>query len=93
MQHPHDAEQQGVGDGLVELAGMAWHLVDMLEDEGPGHVCDLADDLGVHQVAQADEAGGGACGDGDVVEHRPDAELRLADIEPEGDHQAQRTSV
>ena len=82
MQCPHNDKQQGVGNGLVELSGMARQRVDTLEDEGPGHVGHLADNLRVHEVAQADEAGGGTCGDGDVVEHRPDAQLRAFGVEP-----------
>ena len=50
---------------------MAWQHVNTLEDEGPGHVGCLAENLAVHKVAQANEAGGGASGDGDVVEYRP----------------------
>ena len=87
MERPHDEEKDGVGDGFVELSGMAGHSIHFLEDKGPGHVCDLADNLRVHQVAKADKTGRGACGDGDIVEYCPDAEFGLADIEPEGDHQ------
>ena len=73
MQIPHNAKEDSVGDGLVELSWMAGHHVDTLKDKGPGHISDLADNLGIHQVAEADEAGGGSCGDGDVVEDCPDA--------------------
>ena len=65
---PYDAEQNGVCDSLVELSWMAWHLVDMLEDKCPGHICYLADYLRVHQIAQADKAGCGTCGDSYIVE-------------------------
>ena len=90
---PHNHKQQGVGDGLVELAGMTGHRVDLLKDEGPGHVGHLADNLAVHEVAQADEAGCCASGDGDVVEHRPDAQLRALTVEPEGQHEAGCTAM
>ena len=40
-----DEEEDGVTDSLVELSGMARILVDLLEDERPGHVGDLTDDL------------------------------------------------
>ena len=83
MQGPHDKEEDGVADGFVELAGMAGQLVDALEDECPGHVGGLADDFAVHEVAQTDEAGGGAGGDGDIVEHRPHLNLRMAAVEPQ----------
>ena len=85
---PHDDKQNGVCDSLVELSWMAWHLVDMLEDKCPGHICYLADYLRVHQVTQSDKAGCGTCGDGDIVEYRPDAQLGLANIHIEGNHQA-----
>ncbi len=42
---PHNAKQDGVGDGLVKLSWVARHHVDTLEDKGPGHVCNLADNL------------------------------------------------
>ena len=93
MQCPHNDKQEGVGDGLVELSWMARQRVDTLEDEGPGKVCSLADDFAVHEVAQSDKAGGGACGNSNVVEHRPKAQLRLFAIEPEGKHEACRTTV
>jgi len=93
MQCPHDDKQQGVGDGLVELAGMAGQHIHLLEDESPRNVGSLADNLAVHEVAQTDEAGGGAGGDGDVVEHRPEAQLRALAVEPEGEHQTRRAAV
>ena len=70
---PHDEEQHGVGNGLVELAGMARKVVDTQEDEGPGHIGHLADNLAVHQITQTDETGRGSGGDGNVVQYRPDA--------------------
>ena len=85
---PHDAEQNGVGDSLVELSWMAWHLIDMLEDKCPGHICYFADYLRVHQVTQSDKAGCGTCGDSYIVEYCPDAQLGLANIHIEGNHQA-----
>ena len=88
MKIPHNGEKDSVGDGLVELSWVARHHVDTLEDKGPGYVCDLTDDLRIHKVAKTDEAGGGSCGDSDVVKDCPNAEFRLADIEPEGNHQA-----
>ena len=54
---------------------MAGQHVDLLEDEGPGHVGGLAYYLAVHEVAQAYEAGCGAGGYGDVVEYRPQAQF------------------
>ena len=90
---PHDEEQDGVGNGLVELARMTGNGVDLLEDEGPGNVGHLADNLRVHEVAQADEAGRRSSGDGYVVEHGPDAYLAIAHIEPQGDDKAERSAV
>ena len=90
---PHDAEKNGVGDGLVELARMTWNLVDMLEDKCPGDICYLTDYLRVHQVTQSDKAGCGTCGDSYIVENRPDAQLGLTHIHPEGYHQSQCTTM
>ena len=42
---PHDKEQDGVGNGLVELAGMTGKTVHTLENKSPRHVCDLSDNL------------------------------------------------
>ena len=72
---------------------MARLTVYLLEDKGPGHIGRLADDLRVHEVAQADAAGGEGGGNSDIVEHCPEAQLGLAAIEPQGNHQAQRTTV
>ena len=93
VEHPAEHEVDSVGDGLVELAGVARHLVDALEDEGPGHVGHLADDLRVHQIAQTDEARRGAGGDGDVVEHRPQGNLLPAHVEQQSQDEAQRAAV
>ena len=81
---PADEEEQGVGYGLVELSGVARKQVHALEDERPGHVGGLAYYLGVHQVAQAYEAGRDGSGDGHVVEHAPEVDFRAADVQPEG---------
>ena len=90
---PHDAKQDGVGDGLVELSWVARHHIYPLEDKSPGYVCDLADNLGVHEVAQTDETSRRTCGDGDIVEYRPDAQFGMLYIEPEGNHKSQRTTM
>ena len=68
---PAHEEEASVGNGLVELAGMARLLVDALEDESPRYIGHLTYNLAVHEVSQTDEAGGNGGGDGDVVEHRP----------------------
>jgi hypothetical protein len=52
---------------------MTWNLVDMLEDKRPRHISNLTDNLLIHQVAQADKACSRTCGDGDIIENRPDA--------------------
>ena len=51
-----DGEEAGIGDGLIELSRVAWRLVNMGEDEGPGNVRHFADNLRVHEVSQPDEA-------------------------------------
>jgi hypothetical protein len=58
-----------------------------------GHICNLADNLGVHEVAQSDEARRDGRGDGDIVEHNPQIDVRLTVIEPQGDHQSERSAV
>ena len=42
---PSHKEEEEVGDGLIELSGVAGHLVYALEDECPGHIGNLADYL------------------------------------------------
>ena len=84
VQIPADEEEQGVGQGLVELPGVARSEVYTLEDERPGHVGCLAYDFRVHQVAQAYEAGRHRGGYGYVVEHAPEVDLSAAHVEPKG---------
>ena len=36
---PHDEEQDGIGNGLVELAGMARKIIYAFEDKGPHALC------------------------------------------------------
>lgn len=88
IEPPADEEEDGIGDGLVELTGMARHHVDALEDEGPRYIGGFADYLGVHQVAQAYEAGRDGCRDGDVVQYGPRFQLRPAHIEQQGNDDA-----
>ena len=61
---------------------MAWVLVFLDEDECPWHIGHLADDLGVHQVAETDEHGGDARADAHVVEHHPALYLHVVAVEP-----------
>lgn len=77
---PTDEEQQQIGYCLVELTGMARHGIDTLEDERPRHIGYLANDFGVHQIAHADEACRDRRGNGNIVEHAPDAHLCLTYI-------------
>ena len=93
MQPPHQEEEDAVGYRLVQLSGVSWEVVDTFEDERPGHFRHLADNLGVHQVAQSDEASHRAGGNGDIVQHPPQAKLRLFDIEPQGDDQTEGTAM
>ena len=91
---PHHAEEEDeIGQRLVELGGVAGHHVHALEDEGPGDVRRAADDFGVHQVGQADAAGGHGRGHGNHVEHVHVVHPRLAAVEPEGEDKAQRAAV
>lgn len=94
----HDEEERQIGNGLVELCRMARLCphrgrMGIEEIEAPGHRGDIADNLAVHQVTQADEAGGDACGNGDVVEHLPQGHLIAFDIEPQRQHQSQRATM
>ena len=91
---PHHAEEEDeVGKRLVELGRMAGHHVHPLEDESPGYVCRPPDNLGVHQIGQADAAGGDGGGYGNHVEHVHVVHLRLAAVEPQGDDEAQGAAV
>ena len=64
---PAHEEEASVGNGLVELAGMARLLVDALEDESPRYIGHLADNLAVHQVSKSNETGGDRGCNGDIV--------------------------
>ena len=66
---------------------MARNPINLLENKGPGNICNFTDNLRIHEVTQADKTGRRSCGDGDIVKYRPDAEFRLADIESEGQNQ------
>jgi hypothetical protein len=90
---PADEKEHRIRDCFVQLTRMARAVVHLLEDERPRHVRNLADNLGVHQVAQSDEARRGRRGDGDIVQHGPQVDVRLAVIEPQGDHQSERSAV
>ena len=54
---------------------MARHRIDAFEDESPGHIGGLSDNLGVHEVAQSDKASRGRGGNSYVVEHLPTLSL------------------
>ena len=92
-------EDDEVGDGFVELGGMArcGNSVDEgvagVEDEAPGEIGGVADDFGVHQVAEADEAGHGGHGDGDIVHDRPGTHLGLPAVEGHGDDESDGSAV
>ena len=90
---PHDEEQNSVGYGLVELSGMTGKTVHSLENKSPGHIRHLTDNLRVHQITQADEAGGGSGGNGNIVEHGPDAYLTIPYIEPKGNDQSESSTM
>ena len=72
---------------------MTRYGIDLLEDKRPGNIRNLADNLGVHQIAQTNETGCRPCGDSYVVQHASDAEFGFADIEPQGNDKAEGTSV
>lgn len=89
----HAQGEDEVGDGFVQLCRVAGNGIDSFEYEGPGYVGRHTDDFGVHQVGQADAAGGDGGGDGNHVEYVHVVHLRLTAVEPQGDDEAQRTAV
>ena len=93
VEHVADDEEQKITNSLVELPRMARQHVHPFKDEGPGHVRRFADDFRVHQVAQADEHGTSGRGDGHIVQYAHDVHLRLAHVEPQGEHQPDGASV
>ena len=90
---PAHKEEQGVGQGLVKLAGMARIFVYFLKDKGPWNIGHFADNLAVHQVSESNEAGRDGRGDGDIVQQLPQFHLIFTAIEPQGDHQTERSAV
>ena len=90
---PAHKEEQGVGQGLVKLAGMTRIFVYFLKDKGPWNIGHFADNLAVHQVSEPNEAGRDGRGDGDIVQQLPQFHLIFTAIEPQGDHQAERSAV
>ena len=79
---PAEEAEQGIRDGLVELCRVAGQHIDLCEDEAEVATGGAANNLRVHEVAQADTASGDGGGYGDVVEHGPEGYLILAHIEP-----------
>ena len=71
VEPPADEAEQGVGNSLVELCRVAGKHIDLGEDEAVVATSGAPYDLGVHEVAQTDAAGGDGGGNGDVVEHGP----------------------
>ena len=59
-----------------------------MEDEAPWQVCRTTNNLGVHQVAQADATGGDGCGDGYIVEHAQHVHLIFPHVEQKSDEQS-----
>ena len=68
---PAYKEERCVGNGFIKLTGMAWLIVYLSEDECPWHICHLTYYLGIHEVAQSNEASRDRRGDGNIVEHMP----------------------
>ena len=92
-------EDDEVGDGFVELGGMARcgdsvdEGVASMEDEAPREVGGVANDFGVHQISEADEAGHGGHGDGDIVHDCPGTDFSLAAIESHSDDESDGSAV
>lgn len=90
---PADESEQQVRNSFIELSWMARQHVDLCEDESEVTTSRTANNLGVHQIAQADAAGSDRCGNGYIVEHCPQGHLVLAHIEPQGYHQSQGATM
>ena len=69
VEEPVYAEEDGVANGLVELSRMARQHIHFFEDKSPGHIGNFADDLGIHEVPEADGAGTNGGDDCYVVEY------------------------
>lgn len=90
--HP-DEKQNGVGNGLIKLSGVARRTVNTLKDKRPGHIRNLADDLRVHQIAKPYETCRHGSGYGDIVEHRQYLHAGIAAIEQQRQREAYRAPV
>lgn len=78
---PMYAKENGIAEGLVKLTWMAWQHINTLKDEGPRYIGNLANDFGIHEVAQTDSTSTDGSDDSNVVEHRQKFDTRMADIE------------
>ena len=88
-----DNEEYEVGNGFIELPGMARVGVDIVEDERPRHVRHLTDDFRIHQVSKPDKTGRDARADAEEIEHHPGIHPRPADVEVECDEQSGHSAV
>ena len=78
---PMYAKEEGIAESLIELTWMAWQHINTLKDEGPRYIGNLANDFGIHEVAQTDSTSTDGSDDSNVVEHRQKFDTRMADIE------------
>ena len=89
-----DGEEEQIEQGFVELSWMSRKIFMVLhEDKAQRRISGFAHNLGVHQVAQTDEAGRDGRGYGDIVEHAHQIDFVLSHVEPKGYHETQRTAV
>ena len=89
----HDEEEEKVGNRLVQLSWVAWRHVYSLKNKSPRHIGWCADNLAVHEVAQADKARSDWSGDGNVVEYMPQVHACFAIVQIECQHESYRTTV
>ena len=69
VDQPANDEEHEIGQSLVQLSRVAGDVVHLVENEGPGHIRWLADNLRVHEVAHADGGSTQRCHDADVIPH------------------------
>ena len=90
-------EEDEVGNGLVQLSRvarkgfvLAEHGIPVVgKDESPVRARIFADNLGVHEVAEADAARRDGRGDGDIIDHAQDIQFCAPHVEPEREDDAE----
>ena len=63
------------------------------ENKPPRQSGRVTHNLRVHQISQADKTGRNRCGDGNIVQHPYNVYFCFADVEPQGNNQADGAAV